>query len=131
MYNKNITYTSDKCKNNSSLIWYLLLNRTTQWRLLLALLQPKKRMLTECSYIIEIGRYNLIDIYLPYPNYEETLFGFADHIIWISRLIKAYLKVGIQTQATSQARGVIGIIEADFLQPTHNKQDFDHTATYR
>ena len=23
--------------------------------------------------------------------------------------------------------GVIGVIEADFLQPTHNKQDFDYT----
>jgi hypothetical protein len=26
---------------------------------------------------------------------------------------------------------VIGIIEADFLQPTHNKQDFDYTQPYR
>lgn len=48
-----------------------------------------------------------------------------------NRLIKPYLKVGIQTQANYQGRGVVGIIEADFLQPTHNKQDFDYTQPYR
>lgn len=47
------------------------------------------------------------------------------------RLIKPYMRVGIQTQQTNEGKGVIGIIEADFLQPTHNKQDFDATAQYR
>lgn len=27
--------------------------------------------------------------------------------------------------------GVIGVIECDFLNPTHNKQDFDSTDEYR
>lgn len=58
-----------------------------------------------------------------------------------NRLIKAYLKVGMQqggsgnstSKMYSQFSGkrVIGIIEADFLQPTHNKQDFDFTPAYR
>lgn len=45
-----------------------------------------------------------------------------------NRLIKPYEHVG--PQKTGRARGVVGIIEADFLQPTHNKQDFDRTAAY-
>jgi len=27
--------------------------------------------------------------------------------------------------------GVIAVIECNFLQPTHNKQDFDYTEEYR
>ena len=27
--------------------------------------------------------------------------------------------------------GVIGVIECNYLKPTHNKQDFDNTDTYR
>lgn len=27
--------------------------------------------------------------------------------------------------------GVVGIIECNFLKPTHNKQDFDYTNEYR
>lgn len=27
--------------------------------------------------------------------------------------------------------GVLGVVEADFLQPTHNKQNFDNTKSYR
>lgn len=34
-------------------------------------------------------------------------------------------------QANNQGVGVIGIIECDFLDPTHNKQDFNMTDTYR
>jgi hypothetical protein len=46
-------------------------------------------------------------------------------------LIKPFLRVGIQLSQTSAGKGVIGVIEADFLQPTHNKQDFDYTVQYR
>ena len=34
-------------------------------------------------------------------------------------------------QANNLGVGVVGVIECDFLQPTHNKQDFDYTKTYR
>ncbi len=48
-----------------------------------------------------------------------------------NRLIKPYLRVGMQLSSGTQGLGVIGVIEADWLQPTHNKQDFDQTAAYR
>ncbi|CAL8390326.1 unnamed protein product [Gadus morhua 'NCC'] len=49
-----------------------------------------------------------------------------------NRLIKAYHRVGCQKDANNkQGIGVIGVIECDFLVPTHNKQDFDDTDKYR
>ncbi|XP_030622874.1 MORC family CW-type zinc finger protein 3-like [Chanos chanos] len=48
-----------------------------------------------------------------------------------NRLIKAYKRVGCQLKANNQGVGVIGVIECDFLKPTHNKQDFDDTEQYR
>ncbi|XP_031439781.1 MORC family CW-type zinc finger protein 3a [Clupea harengus] len=48
-----------------------------------------------------------------------------------NRLIKAYERVGCQRQANIKGVGVIGVIECNFLKPTHNKQDFDYTDEYR
>ncbi|KAL0963642.1 hypothetical protein UPYG_G00308970 [Umbra pygmaea] len=48
-----------------------------------------------------------------------------------NRLIKAYERVGVQLKANHQGVGVIGVIECNFLEPTHNKQDFDNTDKYR
>ncbi|XP_023271747.1 MORC family CW-type zinc finger protein 3 [Seriola lalandi dorsalis] len=48
-----------------------------------------------------------------------------------NRLIKAYERVGCQLKANFQGVGVIGIIECDFLDPTHNKQSFNETDKYR
>ncbi|XP_006862627.1 PREDICTED: MORC family CW-type zinc finger protein 3 [Chrysochloris asiatica] len=48
-----------------------------------------------------------------------------------NRLIKAYEKVGCQLRANNMGVGVVGIIECNFLKPTHNKQDFDCTNEYR
>ncbi|XP_059896197.1 MORC family CW-type zinc finger protein 3a isoform X2 [Gadus macrocephalus] len=49
-----------------------------------------------------------------------------------NRLIKAYDRVGCQLNASNkQGIGVIGVIECNFLEPTHNKQDFDNTDKYR
>ncbi|XP_030199235.1 MORC family CW-type zinc finger protein 3 isoform X1 [Gadus morhua] len=49
-----------------------------------------------------------------------------------NRLIKAYHRVGCQLNASNkQGIGVIGVIECNFLEPTHNKQDFDNTDKYR
>ncbi|KAJ8246675.1 hypothetical protein GJAV_G00254160 [Gymnothorax javanicus] len=47
------------------------------------------------------------------------------------RLIKAYERVGCQCRSAPKGVGIIGIIECDFLKPTHNKQDFDDTEEYR
>ncbi|XP_046902619.1 MORC family CW-type zinc finger protein 3a isoform X2 [Hypomesus transpacificus] len=48
-----------------------------------------------------------------------------------NRLIKAYERVGCQNQANNKGVGVIGVIECNFLKPTHNKQDFDNEDSYR
>ncbi|XP_026151963.1 MORC family CW-type zinc finger protein 3-like isoform X2 [Mastacembelus armatus] len=48
-----------------------------------------------------------------------------------NRLIKAYERVGCQLKANYHGVGVIGIIECNFLDPTHNKQSFLETDKYR
>ncbi|XP_058885069.1 MORC family CW-type zinc finger protein 3-like isoform X1 [Acipenser ruthenus] len=48
-----------------------------------------------------------------------------------NRLIKAYVRVGGQLKANHEGVGVIGVVECNFLKPTHNKQDFDYTNEYR
>ncbi|XP_024514720.1 MORC family CW-type zinc finger protein 4 [Selaginella moellendorffii] len=48
-----------------------------------------------------------------------------------NRLIKPYMRVGMQLEENERGMGVLGIVEADFLHPTHNKQDFDDTTAYR
>ncbi|CAE1304793.1 MORC [Acanthosepion pharaonis] len=47
-----------------------------------------------------------------------------------NRLIKAYEKVGFQRQANELGVGVVGVVEVDFLDPIHNKQDFKRTDRY-
>lgn len=48
-----------------------------------------------------------------------------------NRLIKAYMRVGCQLRANNMGVGVVGVIECNYLKPTHNKQDFDYTNDYR
>lgn len=48
-----------------------------------------------------------------------------------NRLIKAYERVGCQLKADRKGVGVIGIIECNFLDPTHNKQSFEENDKYR
>ncbi|XP_028993390.1 MORC family CW-type zinc finger protein 3a isoform X2 [Betta splendens] len=48
-----------------------------------------------------------------------------------NRLIKAYEHVGCQLKANNQGVGVIGVIECNFLDPTHNKQSFIESDKYR
>lgn len=38
------------------------------------------------------------------------------------RLIESFLPLGIHTEHSSRGKGVMGVCDADFLQPTHNKQ---------
>ncbi|XP_068186289.1 MORC family CW-type zinc finger protein 3a isoform X2 [Antennarius striatus] len=48
-----------------------------------------------------------------------------------NRLIKAYERAGCQLKANNKGVGVIGVIECNFLDPTHNKQSFMETDKYR
>ncbi|KAI5621395.1 MORC family CW-type zinc finger protein 3, partial [Silurus asotus] len=48
-----------------------------------------------------------------------------------NRLIKAYERVACQRRVDRIGIGVIGVIECNYLTPTHNKQDFDNTEIYR
>lgn len=48
-----------------------------------------------------------------------------------NRLIKAYERVGCQLKANNNGVGVIGVIECNFLDPTHNKQSFMENDRYR
>ncbi|XP_015258021.1 PREDICTED: MORC family CW-type zinc finger protein 3 [Cyprinodon variegatus] len=48
-----------------------------------------------------------------------------------NRLIKAYERVGCQLKANKKGVGVIGVIECNFLDPTHNKQSFIESDKYR
>nr|DBA34507.1 TPA: hypothetical protein GDO54_002058 [Pyxicephalus adspersus] len=48
-----------------------------------------------------------------------------------NRLIKSYVRVGCQLKDNYMGIGVVGIIECNFLRPTHNKQDFIYTREYR
>ncbi|XP_078698679.1 MORC family CW-type zinc finger protein 3-like [Branchiostoma floridae x Branchiostoma belcheri] len=80
------------------------------------------------------------DVYKPQwlPKSVKITFGFSPqkHHYGImmyhrNRLIKGYERVGPQLKYGRQGVGVIGVIQCDFLQPTHNKQDFDYTKEYR
>lgn len=48
-----------------------------------------------------------------------------------NRLIKAYERVGCQLKANNKGVRVIGVIECNFLDPTHNKQGFEENDKYR
>ncbi|XP_013400383.1 MORC family CW-type zinc finger protein 3 isoform X2 [Lingula anatina] len=79
------------------------------------------------------------DVYRPtwLKKTMKIIFGFSpqkqDYGIMLyhrNRLIKAYEKVGCQKQNNPLGVGVVGVAEVDFLEPIHNKQDFNKTARY-
>ena len=47
-----------------------------------------------------------------------------------NRLIQPFLKVGIHKEQNTKGAGIIGIVEANQLTPTHNKQDFHDCKLY-
>ncbi|XP_052810942.1 MORC family CW-type zinc finger protein 3-like isoform X2 [Mya arenaria] len=47
-----------------------------------------------------------------------------------NRLIRAYERVGCQKQANTHGVGVLGVVEVNFLEPIHNKQEFNRTDKY-
>ncbi|XP_064598348.1 MORC family CW-type zinc finger protein 3-like isoform X2 [Liolophura sinensis] len=80
------------------------------------------------------------DVYKPHflPRPVKIIFGFSpskveDYGILMyhrNRLIIAYEKVGYQKQANELGVGVVGVVELNFLEPIHNKQDFNKTTQY-
>ncbi|XP_072018356.1 MORC family CW-type zinc finger protein 3-like [Amphiura filiformis] len=47
-----------------------------------------------------------------------------------NRLIKPYEKVGYQLKPDQRGVGVLGVVECNFIEPTHNKQDFLSSKVY-
>ncbi|KAJ7517023.1 hypothetical protein O6H91_21G008800 [Diphasiastrum complanatum] len=76
-----------------------------------------------------MGILESIKIELGFNTENKSLYGMM--LYHRNRLIKPYMRVGIQLEENEKGMGVLGIVEADFLQPTHNKQDFDDTTAYR
>ena len=60
---------------------------------------------------------------------SEQLYGMM--MYHNNRLIKPYVRVGVQMEANAKGVGVLGVVDADFLSPMHNKQDFADTKQYR
>ncbi|KAL1371553.1 hypothetical protein AAHE18_01G141400 [Arachis hypogaea] len=57
---------------------------------------------------------------------EVNVHGF--NIYHKNRLILPYWQV--VSYLRSRGRGVVGVLKADFIQPTHNKQDFERTSLF-
>ncbi|KAJ9683404.1 hypothetical protein PVL29_019125 [Vitis rotundifolia] len=47
-----------------------------------------------------------------------------------NRLILPFWRV-VKNTTNSNARGVVGVLEANFIEPTHNKQDFEKTSPFQ
>ncbi|CAK9161778.1 unnamed protein product [Ilex paraguariensis] len=47
-----------------------------------------------------------------------------------NRLIMPFWRV-VKDTTNSNARGVVGVLEANFIEPTHNKQDFEKTSLFQ
>eukprot|EP00232_Nephroselmis_pyriformis_P029222 CAMPEP_0182871118 /NCGR_PEP_ID=MMETSP0034_2-20130328/10935_1 /TAXON_ID=156128 /ORGANISM="Nephroselmis pyriformis, Strain CCMP717" /LENGTH=434 /DNA_ID=CAMNT_0025003649 /DNA_START=5 /DNA_END=1306 /DNA_ORIENTATION=+ len=69
------------------------------------------------------------DIEVGFNTVDGQLYGMM--LYHRNRLIKPFFRVGVQLEPNDKGVGVLGVVEADFLQPTHNKQDFDDTKAYR
>ncbi|CAI0547389.1 unnamed protein product [Linum tenue] len=48
-----------------------------------------------------------------------------------NRLIQVVPFMPVVSYADSRGRGVVGILEANFIEPTHNKQDFERTSLFQ
>lgn len=51
---------------------------------------------------------------------DPNLYGMM--IYHRNRLIRPYHRVGMQLEANDKGIGVLGVVQADYLEPTHNKQ---------
>ena len=58
---------------------------------------------------------------------EESSKHCGFHIYNKNRLIRMYQRFGAQLQANTMMKDMLGVVEADCLEPTHNKQAFNTT----
>ncbi|CAL1544721.1 unnamed protein product [Lymnaea stagnalis] len=66
-----------------------------------------------------------IDIKIGFSCEKERKENYGLMLYHKNRLMRAYERVGYQRQANERGVGVIGVVELDFITPTHNKQDFN------
>ncbi|KAK6256443.1 hypothetical protein SCA6_017748 [Theobroma cacao] len=71
-------------------------------------------------------------ILVAYYNYNQDLLY---RIKIAQQIIEVYVGLpfwhGRKTTTGSRGRGVVGVLEANFIEPTHNKQDFEKTSLSR
>ncbi|KAK3280731.1 hypothetical protein CYMTET_11442 [Cymbomonas tetramitiformis] len=61
-------------------------------------------------------------------GYWDVDKNYGFHIYNNNRLIRIYQKFGAMLQVNCMMKNMVGVIEADFLTPTHNKQAFDESS---
>jgi len=66
-----------------------------------------------------------IIVHCGYAEVKSKHCGF--HIYNKNRLIRMYQRYGSQLQANAMMKDMLGVVEADCLEPTHNKQAFNTT----
>ncbi|CAL8268402.1 unnamed protein product [Lota lota] len=81
----------------------------------------------KCTYMPMFVN-EIIPITFGYNKMSKDQYGIM--MYYKNRLIKAYHSVGC-LRNVNNGIGVIGVIECNFLKPTHNKQDFDYSDEYR
>ncbi|KAM8856896.1 MORC family CW-type zinc finger protein 3a [Synchiropus picturatus] len=81
------------------------------------------------AFFTEMSIFKKVPITFGYNTNSKEQYGIM--MYHKNRLIKAYERVGCQIKANNKGVGVIGVIECNFLEPTHNKQSFMENDKYR
>ncbi|KAM9804839.1 LOW QUALITY PROTEIN: MORC family CW-type zinc finger protein 3a [Neosynchiropus ocellatus] len=81
------------------------------------------------AFFSEMSIFKKVPITFGYNTNSKDQYGVM--MYHKNRLIKAYERVGCQIKANNKGVGVIGVIECNFLEPTHNKQSFMENDKYR
>eukprot|EP00854_Cymbomonas_tetramitiformis_P000346 gene346-633_t len=85
--------------------------------------QPNVLLTTFYEYLA--GGEKKMTMHVGYWDVDKN-YGF--HIYNNNRLIRIYQKFGAMLQVNCMMKNMVGVIEADFLTPTHNKQAFDESS---
>ncbi|XP_065191990.1 uncharacterized protein LOC135823090 isoform X1 [Sycon ciliatum] len=90
-----------------------------------------ERMLDRVEYDsyrpMTVMRQDMVRIVFGLAESKDSPYGMM--LYHNNRLIKGYYHMGLQARA--EAVGVVGVIDCPFLQPTHNKQEFDGSQQYQ
>ncbi|GFO20070.1 MORC family CW-type Zinc finger protein 3-like [Plakobranchus ocellatus] len=76
-------------------------------------------------------RKNPVDITFGFSCEKGMDESYGMMLYYKNRLIKPFVHVGCQKQPDGRGVGVVGVVDVDFLQPIHNKQDFNEDAKYK